>query len=111
MEPRSSALQTGGVSPQVLPPGQLLGRDAPGQGLGQAVQDHVGELGEVHVVLYEDALRLGLDLSGLAQALGQTAGRWRETQRGTDKERHTERQTETEAERQPSLACWLSSVQ
>lgn len=62
------------VPPQVSPGAQFLRRDGPGQVLGQALQHLAGEVGEIDVVLHEDALRLRLDLSGLAQCLGQAPG-------------------------------------
>lgn len=63
------------VPPQISPGTQFLRRDGPGQVLRQALQYLAGEVREIDVVLHEDALRLRLDLSGLAQRLGQSPGR------------------------------------
>lgn len=62
------------VSPQISPGAHFLWRDGPGQVLGQALQHLAGEVGKIDVVLHEDALRLRLDLSGLAQRLSQSPG-------------------------------------
>lgn len=59
-------------SPQVSPVAELLRGDGPGQLLGQAAQHLDRELREVHVVLYQDALGLRLNLPGLAQSLSKS---------------------------------------
>lgn len=69
------------VPPQISPGAQFLRRDGPGQVLGQALQHLTGEVGKIDVVLHEDALRLRLDLSGLAQRLSQSPGGGQQSRR------------------------------